>query len=210
MLRAIRGGEVDAIVVDGGGGAAVYTLKGAADPYRLLVEQMSEGALTISSEGVILYCNAAFARIVDRPRERLVGTLVTALALDDDKTTIARLFSGADPASQAIRLVRSDGATVHTQFSSARMALEGEHIHCLVVTDLSRQELRAQHEAIVSASVDAIYSLKLDGTITSWNAGAERLYGYASDEAVGQNFRMLNSSGAVRLYRRDIPATVAG
>jgi PAS domain-containing protein len=60
MLRAIRAGEVDAIVVNGGAApAAVYTLKSASDPYRQLIEQMSEGALTLSTEGVILYCNAA-------------------------------------------------------------------------------------------------------------------------------------------------------
>ena len=59
MLRAIRAGEVDAIVVNGGGIPQVYTLKSASDTYRTIVEQMSEGALTVSSEGVILYGNAA-------------------------------------------------------------------------------------------------------------------------------------------------------
>ena len=84
MLRAIRAGEVDAIVVNGGDIPQIYTLKGASDTYRLIVEQMSEGALTVSSEGVILYCNAAFARMIGLPRERLVGTLITALTLDED------------------------------------------------------------------------------------------------------------------------------
>ena len=79
MLRAIRAGEIDAIVVKGGAAPAVYTLKSAADPYRHLVEQMSEGALTLSSTGVILYCNAAFARMIERPRERLVGSLLSEL-----------------------------------------------------------------------------------------------------------------------------------
>src|SRR5271167_1597622 len=79
MLRAIRAGEVDAIVVQDEGAPAIYTLKGAADPYRLLVEQMSEGALTLSSDGVILYCNDAFARMIGRTRERLIGTLFVSL-----------------------------------------------------------------------------------------------------------------------------------
>ena len=44
-LRALRSGEVDALVVDGKSGAQVFTLKSAAEPYRLLVEQMREGAI---------------------------------------------------------------------------------------------------------------------------------------------------------------------
>ena len=60
-LRAIRTGEIDAVVVQGDTGPVVYTLKSADTPYRLLVEQMREGALTVSAEGVILYANAAFA-----------------------------------------------------------------------------------------------------------------------------------------------------
>lgn len=46
-LRALRSGEVDAFVVDGASGPQVFTLKSAAEPYRLLVEQMREGALTL-------------------------------------------------------------------------------------------------------------------------------------------------------------------
>ena len=77
LLRAIRAGEVDAIVVNGAANPAVYTLKGAADPYRLLVEGMSQGALTLSSTGLILYCNSAFAEMIRRPRARLIGAFLS-------------------------------------------------------------------------------------------------------------------------------------
>jgi PAS domain S-box-containing protein len=44
---------------------------------------------------------------------------------------------------------------------------------------------------VVESSPDAIYTTDLDGTITSWNAAAERIYGYASAEAIGQPNRLI-------------------
>ena len=60
-LRAIAAGEVDALVVDGPDGEQIFTLQGADHPYRLMVENMREGALTINHEGIIVYCNDSFA-----------------------------------------------------------------------------------------------------------------------------------------------------
>jgi two-component system CheB/CheR fusion protein len=70
----------------------------------------------------------------------------------------------------------------------------------LTLTDISaldkaRSKL-AQMSAIVESCDDAIVGKALDGTITSWNLGAERLYGYSADEAVGRNVRMLMQSTA--------------
>ena len=94
-LRAIRTGEIDAIVVEGATGPVVYTLKTADTPYRLLVEQMREGALTVSAEGVILYANAAFARMVDLTAERLRGVDLMELIADAADRHPSRLFAGA-------------------------------------------------------------------------------------------------------------------
>src|SRR5256885_11163350 len=56
-LAAIRGGDVDAIVVSGGGQEQVFTLAGTENAYRVFVEAMDEGAVTVNSSGVILYAN---------------------------------------------------------------------------------------------------------------------------------------------------------
>ena len=63
-LQAIRHGEVDALVVSGPAGPQVYTLQSADHPYRILVQEMQEGALTLTSTGLILYANLAFARMM--------------------------------------------------------------------------------------------------------------------------------------------------
>ncbi|MDQ4126124.1 MAG: PAS domain S-box protein [Actinomycetota bacterium] len=52
--------------------------------------------------------------------------------------------------------------------------------------------------AIVESTDDAVLSKSLDGTITSWNASAERMYGYGRDEAIGNNVRMLVPPGRPR------------
>jgi PAS domain S-box-containing protein len=60
-----------------------------------------------------------------------------------------------------------------------------------LIRDQSQREARLQLAAIVDSSGDAIISLRVDGTIASWNSGAERLYGYAANEAVGKPLYML-------------------
>ncbi|HVR64639.1 MAG TPA: PAS domain-containing protein, partial [Polyangia bacterium] len=60
-LDAIRAGTVDALVIAGPEGEQIFTLKGADHRYRQLVETMNEGAVTVSADGVIAYCNLRFA-----------------------------------------------------------------------------------------------------------------------------------------------------
>src|SRR5437868_1639247 len=74
MLRAIRQGEIDALVVESTSGNQVYTLHSAEEPYRNLVEQMQEGAVTLTARGDILYSNARFAELVGVPLASVVGT----------------------------------------------------------------------------------------------------------------------------------------
>src|SRR5213082_678484 len=72
-LRAIRAGEVDAIVVARARGEHVITLAGAELAYRILFDQMNEGAVTLTRDGTIAYCNRRFADIVRTPLARVIG-----------------------------------------------------------------------------------------------------------------------------------------
>src|ERR1700727_3797259 len=75
-LRAIRMGEVDAVLVSGPRGDQVFTLQGAEHPYRLMVETIDEGAATLSNDGTVLYSNRSFANIFDAQLERFIGTSI--------------------------------------------------------------------------------------------------------------------------------------
>ena len=63
-LRAILSGEVDALVVKTSEGDRVFTLSGADQPYRIMVEAMNEGAVTLDADGTILFSNQRFADIL--------------------------------------------------------------------------------------------------------------------------------------------------
>ena len=87
-LTAIRNGEVDAIMVSGSRGEQVYSISSAETPYRTFIEQMSEGAVTLTKEGTILYCNPRFAEIVQSPLERVIGSSLNRFIAPDDNSKL--------------------------------------------------------------------------------------------------------------------------
>jgi len=191
ILGAIRAGEIDALIVNRQDSPAIYTLQSADSPYRLLVEQMHEGALTLSGDGIILYCNPAFARLVGMPSDRLRGSPLAELVENPAQPSLAKVIGPTGVTGLDLRLRISSGEIRHVYVSSAPLAVDGERVHCVLVTDLTRHGLRLRHDAIVNSSADAIYSLTPDGIITTWNRSAEDLYGYKAHEIVGCNVSSL-------------------
>ncbi len=189
-LRALRRGEIDAFVVDGESGPQVFTLKSAAEPYRLLVEQMREGALTLSLHGVILYCNEAFARILGKNAQHVIGSSVLNYMSERDFKHLAdhRGCRGCE-----MTLCRGPGCPASVTVSSVPLLVDGEPVISAVVTDLTAHQLRLRHEAIVNSIGEPVYSLSPDLVVENWNPGAERLYGFAAEEIVGQTVRVLCS-----------------
>src|SRR5215216_3864953 len=72
-LRAIRQYMVDAFVVTREDGVKVVTLSDADFPYRMMVESMNEGAITLIPDGTIFYCNPRFGNMVNLKPEKLIG-----------------------------------------------------------------------------------------------------------------------------------------
>src|SRR4030081_1825643 len=69
----IQSGAVDALVIDAPEGPRIYTLEGAEQVYRNLIESMQDGAVTLNAEGAIDYCNRRFAELLKLPLERIIG-----------------------------------------------------------------------------------------------------------------------------------------
>src|SRR5262245_51485880 len=94
MLRAIRHGEVEALVVEGPNGPQFYTLTSAEQPYRDLVEQMQEGAALLTVGGDILYCNRRFAELVELPLEQVLGTTIGRFTAASGRSMASLLRAG--------------------------------------------------------------------------------------------------------------------
>src|SRR5690349_10673141 len=80
-LDAIQNGSVDAVVVNGPNGPQIFTLESPDQPFRTFVEGMREGALTLSSDGVVLYANTFFAALVERPVAEVVGAHISTFVV---------------------------------------------------------------------------------------------------------------------------------
>src|SRR6185436_17336139 len=93
VLRAIRHGEIDALVVEAPGGNQVYTLHSAEEPYRTLVEQMQEGAVVLTPGGDILYANARFAALVGESLDSVIGSRLTRFVHVFDRQEVEALLS---------------------------------------------------------------------------------------------------------------------
>ena len=82
-IEAIRNGQVDAFVVNDGDSQEVYTLKSADKTYRVFIERMTEGAVTVNLKGIILYSNSQFASMVGCNLSSVIGSSFQTFIADD-------------------------------------------------------------------------------------------------------------------------------
>ena len=100
IINAIKQGDVDALVVSSNGVPELYSLETADYTYRLLIEKFGQGALSISRNGLILYCNEYFSKLVGMPSESIIGNY------------LSEYFDNPEQFSQLIEALRY-GITTH-------------------------------------------------------------------------------------------------
>ena len=154
-LRAIRSGEVDAIVVNGQGGEKVFTLQGADHTYRVFVERMNEGAAVLSSNHTVLHCNGRFARFLGAGLQSVIGSSMLDLVWPDDHPKLDALLRRAAQRNcrGEIRLQSRKGVPLSVHLSLNPLRLDSTRAVCLIASDLSEmkraeQELRASSEQL--------------------------------------------------------------
>jgi PAS domain S-box-containing protein len=142
-LEAIQGGEVDAIVISTSEGEKVFTLKGAEEPYRILFEQMNEGAVTISQDGEILYSNHSFADSMKTSLEKVIGTNIERFIHPSRRPSFHRILdtSVEGPERDDVRFEAMDGSAVPMQLSVNYLPSEDNATYCIVMADLTERIL---------------------------------------------------------------------
>jgi PAS domain S-box-containing protein len=183
-LRAIGSGEVDAFVVAGPEGQQIFTLKGAEQPYRVLVESMNEGAATLAADGTILYCNGRLAALLQLPIPKLLGTRLGCYVLPADRPLFAARLDSYPPDSSTdeISLVTRSGYVVPVLISRSAVDLSGSRGISVVVTDLTQQkrneEIMASERlalSIIEQAGEAIVVCNEAGEIIQANRLAQQL-----------------------------------
>jgi PAS domain S-box-containing protein len=176
-LRAIRGGEVDAVMVASYQGPQVFTLQGAEHAYRMLIESMNEGAVTLTADKTILYANQCFARMVKCPLEQVTGSSFHRFLSAKDQVTLRPLLKQADRSGSKIQvqLKAGDGSHIPAHLSIRPLAKNGSKsaIFGLVVTDMTEtrhteEMLRALTRRVVEVqeAERGRVALELDDKIT--------------------------------------------
>jgi signal transduction histidine kinase/CheY-like chemotaxis protein/HPt (histidine-containing phosphotransfer) domain-containing protein len=138
-LSAIRNGEVDGVLVQGPQGNQLFTLKGVDDPYRVLIEEMNQGAVTLSADGSILYCNRRFADLLKTPLEEIVGLAFDAFVIPSERAGFAALLEAGRTGSSSgeVALFAGDASAVPLQLALGPLPVDSAAAICLVATDIS-------------------------------------------------------------------------
>src|SRR5215475_13621609 len=76
LIQAIKDGEVDAFAIGSDAAPEVYTLQTGDYAYRILIEEFGEGALNVTTDGLIVYTNKSFYELIGLPYDEVIGTNV--------------------------------------------------------------------------------------------------------------------------------------
>ncbi len=200
-LRAIGNGEVDALVIAGSQGEQVYTLQGADSSYRLLVEEMKEGAATITTDStLLLYCNKRLAALVKTPLKKLIGTDFKQFIAPFDLMLFEALCQKAHSGSGKgeLRLIARDGTEIPVYLSISILNQKGVDVGCLIITDLSEQ--KQDEEIIAQERLTRLLLEKAAESIIVCNHQGKIIR--ASEEAhkiLGKNLLLSNFDDMIKL-----------
>jgi two-component system phosphate regulon sensor histidine kinase PhoR len=146
IIDAIRSGKVDTLVMKGDKGPYLYTLKGTDHTYRIFIEQMTEGAVTLNKEGSIQYSNSQFASMVYLPLEKVIGQSFFQFIAPHYRDHCRALISSAwkDDLKGEIMLINDHNFEIPVLISLKMLDLDEGLSMSVILTDLTSLK-QSQH-----------------------------------------------------------------
>ncbi|GAB3943181.1 hypothetical protein GCM10028805_09000 [Spirosoma harenae] len=145
-IHAIRTGQIDALVFEGDQGHELYTLKTADQTYRVFIETMHEGAVTLDRQGLILYSNSTFASMVGQPLSSVIGIPFATCIASEYQSAYEAFFqqSWQEPSKAEMSLNHGQNELICLVSATSLLLDEGPCLS-LILTDLtSQKQMQAQ------------------------------------------------------------------
>lgn len=205
-IEAIRNGDIDALIDNKGNNIRIFTIEGAETAYRLMVDTMSEGAMTLDPNGSILYANKRISEMLVIPHQQIISKPIYRFIKHSEHNSIKSLISETVNGERTycdVTFVGLNSKPFPAYVSSAPLFLGETTNICLVITDLTERklaeknlinlnterQLKWQLKSVLEHIKDAVMVFSQDGKLLDANAAAretwelsENLYGKGYEE----------------------------